>query len=94
LKAKVNPSQRLSEKPHEPWVAVEKKSGSLSQHTTFMAGKLCLTTAKMICQVTHRNVELELYELEQQKTIYPFVVTLGTVFDRKSGSPNERPWGG
>ena len=29
LKSKVNPSQRLSEKPHEPWVGVEKTSGCI-----------------------------------------------------------------
>lgn len=39
MKAKVNPSQKLSEKPHAPWVAVEKKDGSiLCAHCTCMAG--------------------------------------------------------
>ena len=39
LKALVNPSQRTSEKPHLPWVAIEKSSGSiLTAHCTCMAG--------------------------------------------------------
>ena len=39
LKSKVNPSQRLSEKPHEPWVAVDKTSGCIvTAHCTCMAG--------------------------------------------------------
>ena len=29
MKAKVKSSQRLSDKPHEPWVAVEKESGRI-----------------------------------------------------------------
>ena len=39
LKAAVRPSQRLSEKPHRPWVCVGKKDGSVSvAHCTCMAG--------------------------------------------------------
>lgn len=39
LKAKVNPSQRSSDKPHEPWVAVTKKEGRIiTGHCTCMAG--------------------------------------------------------
>lgn len=39
LKAKVKPSQRLSNSPHDAWVAVEKKSGQvLTGHCTCMAG--------------------------------------------------------
>ena len=39
LKALVNPSQRLSEKPHEPWIAVDKLSGTVvTAHCTCMAG--------------------------------------------------------
>ena len=29
LKALVNPSQHLSEKPHQPWIAVEKQCGTV-----------------------------------------------------------------
>ena len=39
LKAKVNSSQKLNDKPHEPWVAVGKRSGSIvTAHCTCMAG--------------------------------------------------------
>ena len=39
LNALVNPSQCLSEKPHEPWIAVDKLSGTVvTAHCTCMAG--------------------------------------------------------
>ena len=39
LNALVNPSQCLSEKPHEPWIAVDKWSGTVvTAHCTCMAG--------------------------------------------------------
>ena len=39
LKALVNPSLRLSEKPHQPWVAVEKQCGTVvTARCTCMAG--------------------------------------------------------
>ena len=39
LKGTVNPSQRLSSKPHEAWVAVQKSSGIVTTgHCTCMAG--------------------------------------------------------
>ena len=39
MKSKVKASQRLNDKPHEAWIAVEKASGTvLSGHCTCMAG--------------------------------------------------------
>ena len=39
LKALVRPSQRLSNPPHHPWVAVKRKDGSIcTAHCTCMAG--------------------------------------------------------
>jgi hypothetical protein len=39
LKAKVRPSQRLSEKPHEAWVGLVKESGEIiTGHCNCMAG--------------------------------------------------------
>jgi hypothetical protein len=39
LKARVRPSQRISDKPHEPWIVVNKQTGSvLSAHCTCKAG--------------------------------------------------------
>ena len=39
IKAAVRPSQRLSEKPHRPWVGLRQKDGSISvAHCTCMTG--------------------------------------------------------
>ncbi|XP_041354900.1 uncharacterized protein LOC121372566 isoform X1 [Gigantopelta aegis] len=39
MKAKVTPSQRARDKPHEPWVYLEKNSGTVyCAHCTCMAG--------------------------------------------------------
>jgi len=39
MKAKVNPSQKLSQQPHEPWVAVKKACGTIiTTHCMCMAG--------------------------------------------------------
>ena len=39
IKAAVRPSQRLSEKPHRPWVGLRQKDGSICvAHCTCMAG--------------------------------------------------------
>lgn len=37
LKAKVKPSQRLSDSPHEAWVALEKSGSIITAHCTCMA---------------------------------------------------------
>ena len=40
LKAMVNPSQCLSDKPHNPWVAVDKETGTdITGHFTCMVGQ-------------------------------------------------------
>ncbi|KAH3701809.1 hypothetical protein DPMN_076805 [Dreissena polymorpha] len=39
LKTKVAPSRRANDKPHEPWVSIDKvKGGVISAHCTFKAG--------------------------------------------------------
>jgi hypothetical protein len=39
LKSRVKPSQRMNDKPHEPWVAVDKQHGSIwLAHCTCKAG--------------------------------------------------------
>ena len=41
LKPLVNPSQRLSEKPHQPWVAVEKQCGTVVTSSLYLYGWVC-----------------------------------------------------
>lgn len=53
LKARVKPSQRVSDKPHEPWVAVYKESGAVwSAHCTCKAGCMStflVSTVRFVC---------------------------------------------
>ncbi|XP_048734036.1 uncharacterized protein LOC125650107 isoform X2 [Ostrea edulis] len=54
LKTKVTPSQRARDKPHEPWVYLEKASGSVyCAHCTCMAGlgEVCSHVAALLFKV-------------------------------------------
>lgn len=52
LKTKVTPSQRLSEKPHHPWVYVNKAAASvLCAHCTCMAGLISQNFVRAIVYV-------------------------------------------
>ncbi|XP_036002672.1 uncharacterized protein LOC118565784 [Fundulus heteroclitus] len=54
LKTKVTPSQRIRDKPHEPWVYLEKSSGTVyCAHCTCMAGlgEVCSHVAALLFKV-------------------------------------------